>query len=115
MKKGRIKAANRFPENVVALNMLKLKDIAARAGISLTTVSFVLNDKPSGAVRISDTTRLKVLEAAEGMGYRHNRLARAIRTGDSRTLGVIGADLSRHTSAAWLLEPLRPRMLGATR
>lgn len=74
--------------------MLRLSDIAIRAGVSPTTVSFVLNDKQSENVRISEKTRLKVLKAAEEMGYRSNQLAQAIRTGNSRMLGVLGGDLS---------------------
>jgi LacI family transcriptional regulator len=56
----------------------------------------VLNGKQSEYVRISDKTRMKVLEAAEEMGYRHNQLARAIRTGNSRMLGVLGGNLSEY-------------------
>jgi LacI family transcriptional regulator len=76
--------------------MLKLSDIATRAGVSPTTVSFVLNGKQSENVRISDKTRTRVLEAAEEMGYRHNQLARAMRTGNSRMLGVLGGNLSEY-------------------
>jgi LacI family transcriptional regulator len=74
--------------------MLRLRDIATRAGVSPTTVSFVLNDKQGENVRIGERTRLKVLKVAEEMGYRSNQLARAMRTGNSRMLGVLGGDLS---------------------
>lgn len=73
--------------------MLKMKDIATRAGVSSTTVSFVLNGRCS-ETRISDETRTRVLQAAEEMGYRSNRLARAMRTGNSQMLGSIGGVLS---------------------
>ena len=73
--------------------MLKMKDIASRAGVSSTTVSFVLNGR-SDEARISEETRTRVLAAAEDMGYRSNHLARAMRTGNSRMLGSVGGALN---------------------
>ncbi|PQV64350.1 transcriptional regulator, LacI family [Abditibacterium utsteinense] len=72
--------------------MLRMTDIAARAGVSQTTVSFVLNGRES-SVRISENTRNRVLAAAEELGYRSNHLARAMRTGTTNMLGFIGGDL----------------------
>lgn len=72
--------------------MLKMKDIASRAGVSSTTVSFVLNGR-GDETRISEETRARVLAAAEDMGYRSNHLARAMRTGNSRMLGSVGGAL----------------------
>ncbi len=72
--------------------MLRMTDIAARAGVSQTTVSFVLNGRES-SVRISESTRNRVLAAAEELGYRSNHLARAMRTGSTNMLGFIGGDL----------------------
>jgi LacI family transcriptional regulator len=69
--------------------MLKISDIAQHVGVSATTVSYVLNDG-EGAGRISEKTRNKVLQAAEELGYRSNNLARAMRTGDTKMLGVLG-------------------------
>ncbi len=72
--------------------MLRMTDIADRAGVSQTTVSFVLSGRES-SVRISQGTRDRVLAAAEELGYRSNHLARAMRTGTTNTLGFIGGDL----------------------
>ena len=69
--------------------MLKMSDIASHAGVSPTTVSFVLNERHE-TLRISEKTRLKVLQAAEELGYRSNGLARAMRTGNTKMLGVLG-------------------------
>lgn len=69
--------------------MIKVSDIANRVGVSATTVSYVLNDSPAAA-RISEKTRGKILEAAEELGYRSNHFARAMRTGDTKMLGVLG-------------------------
>ena len=72
--------------------MLRMSDIAKRAGVSQSTVSFVLNGRDT-AVRISDKTRQKVLEAVSELGYRQNHVARAMRTGNSQMLGFVGGDL----------------------
>ena len=58
--------------------MVTVKDIAAAVGVSVATVSNVLNERTNvGAV-----TRRKVLEVARRLGYRPNRAAQAMRTGD---------------------------------
>ncbi|MGB9678351.1 MAG: LacI family DNA-binding transcriptional regulator, partial [Candidatus Ratteibacteria bacterium] len=44
------------------------KEIAKKAGVSQTTVSFVLNNNKD--VKISESTRLKILKTAEEIGYR---------------------------------------------
>ena len=72
--------------------MLRMSDIAQRAGVSQTTVSFVLNGRDA-EIRISEKTRQKVLDAAAELGYRQNQLARATRTGNSQMLGFLGGDL----------------------
>jgi LacI family transcriptional regulator len=54
-----------------------LQDIALRTGVSKVTVSYVLNDRES-RVRISDSTRQRVLTAAREMGYHPNAVARAL-------------------------------------
>jgi LacI family transcriptional regulator len=66
--------------------MITITDVAAKAGVSRATVSYVLNDRNT-AVRISDDTRQRVLEAATDLGYRRNELARAMITGKNRMLG----------------------------
>ena len=76
-------------------------DIAARAGVSQTTVSFVLNDRDSAA-RISVETRDRVLEAARELGYSTNHLARAMRTGDTRMIGFLGGLLTNEPVGAML-------------
>lgn len=60
--------------------MVTMHDIAAKAGVAQSTVSFVLNERNT-TVRISDETKQKVVEAAESLGYRRNSSARAMRTG----------------------------------
>ena len=54
-----------------------LQDIANRTGVSKVTVSYVLNGRETG-VRISDTTRQRVLSVARDLGYQPNAVARAL-------------------------------------
>lgn len=72
-----------------------------RAGVSRTTVSFVLNDSIEGT-KIPDETRRRVLEMASEMGYRRNEMARAIVTGKSHTLAVLIHDHPREHIASML-------------
>ena len=65
-----------------------MHDVAARAGVSHQTVSRVLNDFPG----IRPDTRARVLAAIEEMGYRRNLAARALVTGRSQTIGMIGPE-----------------------
>lgn len=56
---------------------VSLKDVAARAGVSVKTVSNVVNDYP----HVTPATRQKVVEAIESLGYRPNLSARNLRRG----------------------------------
>lgn len=64
-------------------------DVARLAGVSRSTVSFVLNNRRGRAITITEGTRQKVLEAAEQLGYAPNALARSLRSGQSRIIGVL--------------------------
>ena len=69
-----------------------IRDVAALAGVSYQTVSRVLNNSES----IKDSTRLRVLDAIEQLGYRPNQAARALVTSRSRSIGVLSADSKEH-------------------
>lgn len=62
------------------------KDVARLAGVSQTTVSFVINNTPG--VSLSDETRRKVLEAAQKLQYIPNSFAKGLKTRQSKLLGV---------------------------
>jgi LacI family transcriptional regulator len=66
---------------------IKISTVAAAAGVSVTTVSHVLNDVPGK--RVSEQTRRKVREAADRLGYVPNEVARQLRAQRSFTLGLI--------------------------
>jgi DNA-binding LacI/PurR family transcriptional regulator len=70
-----------------------LRDVAQASGVSITTVSRILNGRESG-VPIRDETRRRVLAAAAEMGYKPNLLARGLRGSRSSLLGVIARDIS---------------------
>src|SRR5215471_9948776 len=64
-------------------------DVARRAGVSRTTVSYVLNDNGRRKGHVSEETRAKVLQAAQELGYSTHRSARALRKGHSEELCII--------------------------
>jgi LacI family transcriptional regulator len=70
-----------------------LNDIAARAGVSASTVSRVLNGQ-AAAYRISSETERSVRQAAKDLSYRANHLARGLRLSKTHTLGVVAPDIS---------------------
>ena len=69
-----------------------IKDVAAKAGVSMTTVSHVLNDVPGK--RISDETREQVRAAASELGYQPNGLARNFRLQRSHTLALVSDEIA---------------------
>ncbi|MBT2534039.1 LacI family DNA-binding transcriptional regulator [Arthrobacter sp. ISL-48] len=69
-----------------------IKDVAAAAGVSVTTVSHVLNEV--SYARISPETRDKVRTVSEQLGYGPNRLAQALRTQRTGMLGLVSEDIA---------------------
>lgn len=69
-----------------------IRDVAARAGVSQTTVSHVLNKTPH--TRVSDDTAERVRAAATELGYRPNRLARGLRTQASDMIGLVTEEIA---------------------
>ncbi len=67
-----------------------MNDVARHAGVSLKTVSNVVNDWPY----IREETRERVIQAIEEVGYRRNQNARSLVTGKTKTIGVIVPDVS---------------------
>lgn len=64
-------------------------DVAKHAGVSITTVSFVINNKTDGNVKISEATRQKVWEAVDALNYRPSHAARSLRTRRSNMLALM--------------------------
>ena len=61
-----------------------IRDVAAAAGLSITTVSWALNGKGE----VAADTRERVQRIARELGYQPNEAARALRTGRTRILGI---------------------------
>ena len=72
---------------------VSIKDIAQQAGVSTTTVSFVLNGKAKEK-RISEELRNKILKIAQKLNYKPNQLARGLRTGSTNTVALVVEDIS---------------------
>ncbi|WP_172669709.1 LacI family DNA-binding transcriptional regulator [Arsenicicoccus sp. oral taxon 190] len=64
-----------------------LADVGRMAGVSPTTVSFVLN--PRSKQTISAATRARVLQAVNDLGYRPNRTAQSLRRSRTGTIGIV--------------------------
>ncbi|MDR7081616.1 DNA-binding LacI/PurR family transcriptional regulator [Arthrobacter ginsengisoli] len=70
-----------------------IRDVAEAAGVSLTTVSYVLSGRPGGNTRISQPTQDRVLAAVHELGYVPNRAARGMRRGRTDVVAVAITDL----------------------
>jgi LacI family transcriptional regulator len=66
---------------------VRIRDVAAAAGVSSTTVSQALNDV-AGA-RIAGPTRDRIRDVAAQLGYAPNRMARGLRLQRSHTIGLV--------------------------
>jgi LacI family transcriptional regulator len=78
------------PEILPEYQPITIKDIAARAGVSISTVSRVVNQ----SVRVDPATEERVHEAIDALGYRPNLLARSFRRKITHTIGLLVPDNS---------------------
>ncbi len=69
-----------------------LRDVAARAGVDPSVVSRVLN--ADRTLKITDTTRERVLASVQALGYRPNALARGLRMSTTSALGLVLPEVS---------------------
>lgn len=67
-----------------------IKDVAREAGVSIATVSRVLNDIDV----VNEDTKKKVLDAIKKLGYRPNIVARSLKTQKTKTVGILVPDIS---------------------
>ena len=66
-----------------------IREIAAKTGLSIATVSYVF----SGARKVPEKTAVRVRTAAENLGYIPNRIARSLRSPNSRIIGILVPDI----------------------
>ncbi len=70
-----------------------LKDIAEAVGVSVTLVSYVMNNKEKEG-RVAPETAEKIRQIAKNLNYQPNQLARSLKSKRSKTIGLIVADIS---------------------
>ncbi|MFB8107609.1 MULTISPECIES: LacI family DNA-binding transcriptional regulator [Streptomyces] len=71
-------------------NRPTMKDVAARAGVGLKTVSRVVNSEPG----VTPDTERRVQEAIDALGFRRNDSARVLRKGRTASIGLVLEDLA---------------------
>jgi LacI family transcriptional regulator, galactose operon repressor len=76
-------------ESLIAANGVTIRDVAARAGVSLGTASRVLSGHPA----TSPDARARVSEAATALGYRPNAQARSLRLTRTHAIGLLVSDV----------------------
>jgi DNA-binding LacI/PurR family transcriptional regulator len=79
-----------------------MADVATAAGVGTGTVSRVLN----GGVNVRESTRRRVLEVIERLGYQPSHLAAALSRGTSRTVAIVVPHLTRPSTVARLVGAL---------
>ena len=75
-------------------SMITLKELAVRSGVSIATVSNILNGKSN----VSQATRNKVLKLVEETGYKPNYMARTLRARKTNTIGLVIDDINAFSS-----------------
>jgi DNA-binding LacI/PurR family transcriptional regulator len=75
-------------------------DVANLAGVSQKTVSRVMNGEPY----VKENVRLRVLQAAQELGYRRNNAARALTSGRTWRIGVVSLGSPLYGPASMLIE-----------
>ena len=79
-----------------------IRDVATAAGVSPSTVSVVLNN--IDGARVAESTRRRVVEAAERLGYQPNPLARGLRTRRTQTIGFVSDVIATTPYAGQLIQ-----------
>ena len=72
---------------------VSLKDLARHVGVSTALVSYALNGKQKEG-RVSDEMVKKILKAAHELNYQPNLIAKSLKMGKTKTIGLIVADIS---------------------
>ena len=72
--------------------MATIKEVAQRAGVSIRTVSRVLNEHP----HVANETRERVLRVIEELDFRPNAAARYMRTGQSQLIGFLTDEVAQN-------------------
>ncbi len=86
-------------------NSVSIHDVARAAGVSIASVSRVLN---SGTGGVSDKTRAQVMRAVEDLNYSPNHMGRSLRAKKSNTYAFLLSNIQNNlfSAVAWELERL---------
>jgi LacI family transcriptional regulator len=84
-----------------------MKDVAQLAGVSQTTVSFVINKNPD--VSIPDETKNRVWAAILELGYRPNIIARGLRSNRTYTIGFVSDEIATTPFAVQIIHGAQDR------
>lgn len=84
-----------------------MHQVAAAAGVSQATVSLVLNK--AGGSRVAESTRRRVLEAIDELGYRPNAAAKTLRDGTAGLIGFVGDVVASSPFAGRIVEGAQAR------
>lgn len=76
----------------IYIGMTTIKEVAEKAGASVTAVSLSLNHRENGHVKKEVAQRIR--RTAKELGYRPNPLARSLRTSRTRTIGFISEEIA---------------------
>jgi len=79
-----------------------MRDVAKLAGVSQTTVSFVVNNTPN--TNIPEETRQRILSAIEELGYRPNAFAKSLRLRRSQIIGFITDEIATSPYAGKIIQ-----------
>ena len=98
-------SSDKFPLGRVSTNpQITIYDVAARAGVAISSISRVLSGHPD----VSPQMRLRVQKAVDDLGYEPDLLAQSLRRGATNTIGFIVravfADLGQHFSVPQVVE-----------
>src|SRR5690554_3140246 len=80
------------------MSNVTIYDVAGAAGVSLATVSRVLNSPE----KVKEETRQRVLKVIKELGYRPNVIARGLASRRTTTVGVVISDITRASVAQML-------------
>lgn len=83
--------------SVAQRNRVTMLDVANRAGVSKASVSRFIGDDRA---LLSDTIALRIEQAIEELGYRPNQMARGLKRGRTRLIGMLVADIRNPYSIA---------------
>ena len=79
-----------------------MNEVAQLAGVSQTTVSFIINNTPN--ISIAEETKVRVWTAINRLGYRPNAMAQSLRTQRSNSIGFIADEIAITPHAGKIIE-----------